>query len=73
MTALNCAVCLWVQFLDAELETGFVRHDVSAAATTVAGTALCALHLEDFKRTRDAYVAAENIVRICKPEAFSRY
>lgn len=74
MIVLNCAVCLWSQFLYVELELDpKFMHPVSAAATTVDGTALCALHMEDFRRPRDAYTAAENIARVCKPEAFSRY
>lgn len=72
-TQLTCAVCLWCEFLDAELDTpGFLRDRVAPAVTTVDGTALCALHMEDFQRNRDPFIAAESIVRVGNPEAFAR-
>lgn len=70
-TQLACAVCLWCQFLDTELDSPF-RHPVVPAATTVDGTALCVLHMEDFQRNRDAFIAAESIVRVGNLEVFAR-
>lgn len=68
-----CAVCMWCQFLDGELETpSYLRSDPKPAMTAVAGTALCRLHLEDFQRTRDPFTAAASIVGIHNPKAFPR-
>ena len=71
---LTCAVCLWLQFLDVELDSPLRHHhSVKPAATTIDGTTLCALHIEDYHRTRDPFVAAEIIERVGNPEGFSRY
>lgn len=52
MAVTQCAICLYVQFL--ARETDQHAPPVEDAVTMVDGTALCALHLEDYDRDQRA-------------------
>lgn len=49
MTGLECAICHHVRFVAVESELD-VEREIRPAVTLIGGTAVCALHIEDYDR-----------------------
>lgn len=55
MTDLECAICHHVRFVKVESEI-LPLDEIRPAVTTIGGTALCGLHIEDYDRAHGCWL-----------------